>query len=120
MFRIHMVPVIEGEWSTEADVLDGFDSEEGGIPSFRGGELLYARYDAEYYEGECLVIFVDKEGALWEVNSSHCSCMGLGWEPEETTLEALRIRGAFKDRPDLLELFEERIALARRVIESGP
>ena len=31
---------------------------------------------------------------MWEVNGAHCSCYGLEgqWEPEETTVEALRYR----------------------------
>ena len=35
-----------------------------------------------------------KDGKLYEVNGSHCSCYALEgqWEPEETTVEALRHR----------------------------
>jgi hypothetical protein len=40
------------------------------------------------------VIF-EKDGKLWEVNGSHCSCYGLEgqWQPEETTWEAIAIHG---------------------------
>jgi hypothetical protein len=58
-----------------------------------GVNVLYANYTLGCYEGEALVVF-EKEGKLYEVNGSHCSCYGLEgmWEPEETTKEALLTR----------------------------
>lgn len=54
---------------------------------------MFAAYENESYEGYALVIF-SKEGKLYEVNGSHCSCYGLEdqWSPEETSLDALRMR----------------------------
>ena len=53
-------------------------------------EVLLAYYDYEDYTGLAFVLF-RKDGKLYEVNGSHCSCYGLAgqWEPEETTVEAL-------------------------------
>lgn len=58
-----------------------------------GCKIIFAAYTCESYEGSALVIF-QKDGKLFEVNGSHCSCYGLEdqWSPEETSLEALRIR----------------------------
>lgn len=51
--------------------------------------ILYAYYTYEDYSGSATVIFI-KDGRLFEVHGSHCSCYGLddgGWRPEETTVE---------------------------------
>lgn len=68
-----------------------------------GVKILLASYTYEDYEGDAFVLF-EKDGKLYEVNGSHCSCYGLSengrgddnnvtqWEPEETTIEALRHR----------------------------
>lgn len=62
-------------------------------PKFAGAEILLASYGTTSYEGDAFVLF-KRDGKLWEVNGSHCSCYGLEgqWEPEETTIEALRHR----------------------------
>lgn len=65
-------------------------------------EVLLASYGTEDYGGDAFVLF-RRDGNLYEVNGGHCSCYGLGeqnysgdrgtqWEPEETTVEALRHR----------------------------
>lgn len=58
-----------------------------------GVEILYACYEPGDYCGDAHVIF-RKEGKLYEVNGSHCSCYGLEgqWEPEETSVAALLFR----------------------------
>lgn len=57
-----------------------------------GCNVLFAAYECEY-EGKALVVFL-RDGHLYEVNGSHCSCYGLEdqWDEEETTVEALRHR----------------------------
>jgi len=62
-------------------------------PAFKGAEILLASYGTPSYEGYAFVLF-RRDGKLWEVNGSHCSCYELEgqWEPEETTPEALRHR----------------------------
>lgn len=58
-----------------------------------GAGVLFAVYKSESYSGYAFVLF-EKDGVLYEVNGSHCSCYGLEgqWMPEETTLEALEHR----------------------------
>lgn len=52
-----------------------------------------AWYGYGSYSGDSLVIY-EKNGVLYEVNGSHCSCFGLEgqWQPEETTWAALAMR----------------------------
>ena len=84
---------------------DGFDSldKKGIAEQFQieeteldGCNILYANYSLGCYEGSALVVF-QKEGKLYEVNASHCSCFGLEqqWSPEETTRESLLTRPSF-------------------------
>lgn len=56
-----------------------------------GVDILLASYTYEDYDGTAFVLFL-KDGKLFEVHGSHCSCYGLEgqWDPEETTVEALR------------------------------
>jgi len=67
-----------------------------------GVTVLLASYTYEDYSGDAFVLFA-RGGKLYEVNGSHCSCYGLRessysgdtttqWQPEETTVEALRHR----------------------------
>ena len=57
--------------------------------------IIAATYDTGNYEGSAMVVF-RKEGKLYEVHGSHCSCYGLedNWNPEETSYEALMDRYA--------------------------
>jgi hypothetical protein len=62
-------------------------------PEDRNLEILLADYRYEAYEGLAWVLY-RKDGKLFEVHGSHCSCYGLEgqWEPEETTVESIRHR----------------------------
>lgn len=81
-------------------------------------EIIFAAYDIGDYQGHALVIF-ERDGKLYEVNGSHCSCMGLEgqWQPEETSWKALAMRGAihgsFEHTPGALnavkQLIQERL-----------
>lgn len=92
--------VLMAEWLRLAGfaIFDGFDSEANVasqfnvIPSKVDG-VIAALYGQESYEGSAFVLLV-KEGKLYEVNGSHCSCYGLEgqWDEEETSIEALRKR----------------------------
>lgn len=79
-----------GDFGSKEDMMHNFmiTSEQ-----LEGVEILYACYNSEAYEGWAQVIF-RKDGILYEVNGSHCSCYGLEgqWEPEETTVKALLFR----------------------------
>lgn len=67
-----------------------------------GAEILLASYGYKNYVGSAFVLF-RRDGKLYEVNGSHCSCFELNkqsdaeddetqWQPEETALESLRYR----------------------------
>jgi len=66
-----------------------------------GEKILFASYNSEGYESYAFVLF-SKNGRLFEINASHCSCYGLEgqWNPETVNLKALRTRvkkGTFAD-----------------------
>lgn len=85
------------------DVFRDFDGDRWGNrdnaipleekPDFKDAEILLASYGTPSYEGYAFVLF-RRDGKLWEVNGSHCSCYGLEgqWDPEEVSVEALRYR----------------------------
>lgn len=58
-----------------------------------GAKIVYGYYSYEDYSGEAFVLY-EKDGKLYEVNGSHCSCYGLEdqWQPEETLVEAIEKR----------------------------
>jgi hypothetical protein len=58
-----------------------------------GATIIFALYEQPSYEGYALVLF-ERDGKLYEVNGSHCSCYGLEgqWSPEETSVEELMHR----------------------------
>ena len=63
------------------------------LEQYAGVNVLLASYVAGNYDGDAFVLF-EKDGKLYEINASHCSCHGLKgqWEPEETSVPALRKR----------------------------
>jgi len=88
-----------GQWGDRDGVAGEFfpvyDRETRPLPDdFPTDEqIVYAYYSYEDYHGTALVLF-ERDGTLYEVNGSHCSCMGLEeqWEPEETSWAALAAR----------------------------
>lgn len=58
-----------------------------------GANILFAEYDNGGYEGSAFVL-LERQGKLFEVHGSHCSCYGLEdqWGEEETSIEALEHR----------------------------
>jgi len=98
-------------------------------PPFAGAEILLASYGTPSNEGYAFVLF-RRDGKLWEVNGSHCSCFGLEgqWQPEETTADALRRRvkegtlgkGDYEENPFAAELLQVLDDLERpNVVLSG-
>lgn len=79
-----------GIFKDKKDVAQQFSIE---LSLIEDCNILFAAYDNESYEGNALVIF-SKDGKLYEVHGSHCSCYGLEdqWTPEETSIEALKMR----------------------------
>ncbi len=93
-----MDAVYLNNWSSREDMVGSFSewswrNEESKSPDMTGVEVLLASYGTPAYEGYAFVLF-RKDGVLYEVNASHCSCYGLEgqWSPEETTIESLRHR----------------------------
>ena len=84
-----------GDWNSIEDLIYDFNEYEAKEDTslYEGIEILLAYYLYEDYSGEAFVLF-KKDGVLYEVNGSHCSCYGLEgqWDPEETTVEALKHR----------------------------
>lgn len=72
-----------------------FSHSEDGPIDVQESEILLATYIQPSYEGYAFVLFA-RDGKLYEVNASHCSCYGLEgkWRPEETSSVALRARMA--------------------------
>jgi hypothetical protein len=83
-------------------------------------EIILAWYEYESYSGCSIVIYRDKEdGKLYEVNASHCSCYGLEgqWIPEETTLEALKMRVFNEEIQPHFNLFLHKLEFQKEIDE---
>jgi hypothetical protein len=63
------------------------------LKDLESAKLLVSYYSCIGYEGNAFVLY-EKDGELYEVNGSHCSCYGLEgqWEPTLTTWKALAMR----------------------------
>lgn len=72
------------------DTQDMADNFQVPIETFKDLNILIAWYGYGSYCGSTFVLY-EKDGKLYEVNASHCSCNGLEeqWRPEETSWEAL-------------------------------
>lgn len=85
------------EFKSVEDITSNYTVPAGEL---NGATIHLAWYGYGDYCGSSLVIY-EKNGKLYEVNGSHCSCYGLEdqWRPEETTWEALAMRDyyAFRD-----------------------
>jgi hypothetical protein len=96
-----MISIYMHNFSSKESIISefGIDSSE-----LEGAEILLAYYHVGDYgcDSSAFVLY-RKDGKLWEVNASHCSCYGLSesgysgetesqWDPEETTVEALEHR----------------------------
>ena len=79
-----------GEWNNKEDLARDFNLSK---QNFDNVNVIYGCYDIDGYEGSAFVLF-EQNGKVYEVNAYHCSCYGLeeGWEPEETSCEALEYR----------------------------
>lgn len=75
---------------TNDEVAKIFDED---ISSFEGVKIIFAAFTGDTYEGKAFVLF-ERNGKLYEVNGSHCSCFGFEdqWDPEEASIAELRHR----------------------------
>lgn len=73
-------------------LIKNFISDEFHVPKSELNELKFhvVMSDSDGYGASAFYIF-EREGKLYEVNASHCSCYGFEdqWVPEETTFEYL-------------------------------
>ena len=77
-------PVFLNNWSAETEVFKDYEVEPNGF------RVLFASYGSENYSGDAWAL-LEKDGILYEVGGSHCSCHGLEgqWEPDTVLLEEL-------------------------------
>jgi hypothetical protein len=76
-----------GNFEDRDSVMEEFSatSQEGSIPGFPiDDEILFASYTYASYEGYAVVVF-KRDGSLYMVEGSHCSCYGLEgqWDPSQ-------------------------------------
>ena len=105
------IKVYFNDW--EGSKLEGLKADFGITDAdLIGVEILHADYTYEDYSGDAWVLF-KKDGKLYEVNGSHCSCYGLSecnyvgntttqWQPEEVTKEELIRRNKWNKTFELL------------------
>jgi hypothetical protein len=79
-----------GNWGTKADIESDFKLTKGFLDNVN---ILFAVYETPGYEGDAIVIG-SRDGVLFEVHGSHCSCYGLEdqWDEETTDKEILTVR----------------------------
>jgi hypothetical protein len=104
-----------GDWNNIEDISHDFGEELD-----KDTKILLAWYDYADYSGSAYVLF-ERNGKLYEVVGSHCSCYSLDgqWEPEEVPVEALKHRiekgrlGRY-DRPVFVDEMQELLSLYQR------
>lgn len=103
-------------FADRADITREFQVDESELAD---ATVIFAAYTYEDYSGSALVIF-QRDGKLFEVHGSHCSCYGLEgqWDPEETSMEALRMRevASYGFSGDLEDLFVD-LVFEKEVLE---
>ena len=61
------------------------------LETLNSAKVILAAYDIDGYEGSAYVVY-EKDGMLYTVSGSHCSCYGLEnqWSPCESALEIIQ------------------------------
>lgn len=85
----NQIKVYHNWFTCKEEIINGFQIASRELKKCK---IIFADYYGDY-DGTAHVIFM-KNGKLYEVNGSHCSCNGLEdqWIPEETSIEALMFR----------------------------
>lgn len=85
-------PLYLHDWADDGQdgMLSDFGAEKAAL---EGARVIVADYTYENYSGSAYVLF-ERDGKLWEIHGSHCSCYGLEgqWEPEEADEAEVRHR----------------------------
>jgi len=83
-----------GIFNSKEDIAHEFKID---LKDLKDVKILYASYNYEDYSGSTFVLF-KRNGKLYEVHGSHCSCYGLEgqWDPEETFVKAFDKRNIDK------------------------
>jgi hypothetical protein len=83
---------------TVAEMAAEFEVDVATMPS--DDDVIYCSFDGGGYEEWCYVLFV-KDGELFEVEASHCSCYGFEgqWRPTRTVWAAVLSR-LFSKNPE--------------------
>ncbi len=76
--------IYNGAFSSKEDICKEF-----AISDF-DGEVIYAHYEQDSYDGYANVVFMSGSQFYYS-EGSHCSCYGLEdqWSPEEITIESI-------------------------------
>lgn len=95
-----------GEWTSYKDFTEGWNGAE----SVKEDEVVFAGYFAESYEGSATCYYV-RDGKLYGVYESHCSCNGLDtFKPELTSPEAVLMEGHYGTEDDWKLAIKERFS----------
>lgn len=72
------------------DIKEKFESD---CDNVKEDEILFASYGESCWNGDAIIL-IQRDGKLYTVEGSHCSCYGLGgqWEMIETNKVVLRNR----------------------------
>lgn len=106
------------EFQNREDIIAQFGADEDAL---EGATIHLAWYGYGSYCGSALVVY-EKNGKLYEVNGSHCSCYGLEgqWEPEETSWEALTKRTIYDEYDGAQEAMTKLQALVTKHLKPVP
>lgn len=91
---INQEPVYLNHWSCREDVIKDFCGyDQNPSDEWNDVNFLFASYGQDNYSGDAFVLF-ERDGELFEVHGSHCSCYGLEdqFDPESVVLEELENR----------------------------
>lgn len=106
--------IYHGAWSSKEEMAKDFSNAyDEPLHEAMIADVIVAAYEAGGYEGDAFVLF-RKDGKLYEVNGSHCSCYGLEgmWEPEEVEPEVLLERLERAGSYGVMAAFKEQIKAA--------
>lgn len=80
-----------GDWEAEEDMWNEFQMSPDPLVK----NIIVANYESSGYDGTAYVLFEGTDDELYEVESSHCSCNGIEWEPCLTSINTLDMKKFF-------------------------